>query len=181
MNFMRIIWLGSFLLAVVPRLVFCQIEENEKKCHAGDGLACAKAAYHFKKSDQGKAFEFYKKGCELKEQSACYNMNNYDPKDAYFKKVDRAIAPHASKIRACYSPNEQKKKYSSIQFKEKFYTAEFSFPIDSEGNAEAIEIKTSLDDDFKKCSSKILKNIHYPLPKGFRPHYRTQMQFTAFE
>ncbi|MES2527004.1 MAG: hypothetical protein V4598_07940 [Bdellovibrionota bacterium] len=170
-----------FLISLFCLHAHSQIEEFEKKCLAGDGLSCAKAAYHFKKTDTLMAYQFYKKGCELKDESACFNMNSYDPKDVYFKKVDRAIAPHSHKIRTCYIPQVKGKKYSAMQFKENFYTADFKFPIDPEGNAFKIDVKTGLDKKFIDCAKNVLTSIKYPRPEGFVPTYQFQMQFSAFE
>ncbi len=160
---------------------FSQVEEFEKKCAAGDGLSCAKAAYHFKKTDTLMAYQYYKKGCELKDESACFNLNSYDPKDVYFKKVDRALAPHSHKIRTCYIPQVKGKKYSAMQFKENFYTADFKFPINPEGKSGPIEVKTGLDKKFIECSKSVISSISYPKPEGFIPTYQFQMQFSAFE
>jgi hypothetical protein len=160
---------------------FSQVDELEKKCLAGDGLACAKAGYHFKKTDTLKAYQYYQKGCELKEESACFNMKTYAPKDVYAKEVDKAIAPHSGKIRMCYIPQVKGKKFSTIQYKENFYKADFSFRIDQQGKASNIDVKTVLDKKFVDCAKNIITGISYPWPEGRDHLYQFYMLFSAFE
>jgi hypothetical protein len=173
---MKIIFLFLLISAA-----FAQSEDLEKKCLSGDGLSCAKAAYHLKKSDTRKAFEFYKKGCDLKEESACFNMRAYDPNDAYFKKVDQSLAPYTSKIRLCYIPQVKGKKYSNIQYKENFYKADFSFRIDQQGKANNVDVKTVLDKKFVECAKNIITGLNYPRPEGLNPTYNFNMLFSAYE
>lgn len=174
--------MGYFFFSFLIILhAFSQVEEFEKKCLAGDGLSCAKAAYHFKKTDTLMAYQYYKKGCELKDESACFNMNAYDPKDVYFKKVDRVLAPHTGKIRNCYIPQKIGKKYSAIQYKEKFYTANFKFIVDPTGKAKTVDVNTSLDKKFIDCARTIISDINYPKPEGIIPTYQFQLQITAYE
>jgi hypothetical protein len=168
-------------LLIFSTMVQAQIEEHEKNCLAGEGLACAKAAYHYKKSDQLKAYEFYRRGCDLKDESACYNMRSYDPKDAYFKRVEQALAPHTSKIKTCYTPRIRGQKYSAMQYKEKFYKADFSFQVDPEGRAKNIVVKTDLDKKFVDCSKHILSSVTYPKPEGIVPTYNMNMLLSAYE
>ncbi len=172
----------SFILSLLLwDQAFGLVEEFEKKCLAGDGLACAKAGYHFKKTDTLKAYEYYKKGCELKEESACFNMKTYDPNDVYSKEVGKALVPHSDKIRVCYVPQIKGKKFSNIQYKENFYKADFTFRIDQQGKASHINVKTVLDKKFVDCAKNIIAGISYPKPEGREHVHEFYMLFSAFE
>ena len=59
-------------------------EVQIKKCDKGDGLACSKLGFYYKKNGNiPKALEFNKKGCDLKDKSACFNLENLEISNKY--------------------------------------------------------------------------------------------------
>jgi hypothetical protein len=114
-----LILLSSILLAQaqVANQVPLEIEKLDKECNAGVGLACAKAAYIVKKADAALAYEYYQKGCDLKDNSACYNMKSLAPREIYFKKADGVMKYNSTNISNCHVP-DLKNKRSQTQLKE---------------------------------------------------------------
>jgi hypothetical protein len=147
-----------------------EISLQEKDCVAGNGLACAKAAYYYKKLDPEISYKFYQKGCELKDESACFNMRSLNPRDLYFKKADGIMSFHAQNISNCHIP-DLSKKTSSIQVKEVWHKAKLRIKINQDGRADAVEVISTLPTKFKECAKKVVSNINFPKPQGINPSY----------
>lgn len=157
------------------------ISQLEKDCEASDGLACAKTAYHYRRSgDSLKAFKFYEKGCALKDETACYNKNSVNPRDLYFGKVHALMNFNKTNLTNCYTPSNRVI-YSNTQLKEKWVKADFTIHINKNGQADLVKTKTELPDTFKNCSSKVIKNIQFPKPEGIDPIYEYNLTIASQE
>ena len=175
---MKIILILGFLVFNVSK---ADTTSLEKSCLSSDGLACAKLGYQYKKNgDFENALKFYKKGCELKDESSCFNMKGVDPKSIYYKKADAIMKFHAQNISSCYAP-DLKRKSSTGQFKEKWNRAEIDMHIDKTGFSDKIEIKTNLNSNFIDCAKKIISKIEFPKPLGIDPIYHYQLMMKSLE
>lgn len=76
----------------------------EQKCNDGDPISCRKAAdkYYDKQTNPNdpKAYEFYKKGCELNDDNCCLGAglraeknNNIEQAKNYYKKACKLGEP----------------------------------------------------------------------------------------
>lgn len=170
------------LSLVVSTLALAQdISQLEKACESADGLACAKTAYHYRRSgDALKAYKYYEKGCALKDESACFNMSSLSPRDLYFKKLHSIMNFQNNNLLNCYTPGSQNK-YSETQLKEKWYKANFIIHINPAGIADVVNVKTELSEVFVKCTQKLLKGIQFPKPEGIDPTYEYQLTIASKE
>ncbi|MBT3984310.1 MAG: sel1 repeat family protein [Bacteriovoracaceae bacterium] len=147
------------------------IPSLRKNCLNKDGLSCAKLGYHYNKSKNYKsALKFYKIGCELKDQSSCFNLRKISPREKYFLKVDSLMKFHSNNITNCYQSRSMPS-YSSMQLAEKWSKAEFNFTITPKGFAEKVTIKTQLPGKFSDCAKNIIKSLRFPIPGGFVATY----------
>ncbi len=159
----NLLWLILFVTLPLWAQVTGELETLDKQCSAGMGLSCAKAAYLTKKQDISQAYDYYKKGCELKDETACFNMKSLDPKDMYFKKAQGVMGLHTTKISHCHNP-ELKKKYSQIQLKEVWHTVNMRIFLSGLGKVTSSEITTNLSKEFIDCTKKIVNEIQFPKP-----------------
>lgn len=158
-----------------------EISHLEKACESLDGLACAKTAYHYRRSgDALKAYKYYEKGCALKDEAACYNMKSLSPKDLYFKKLHSFMNFQNTNLLNCYAP-VSRKIYSQSQLKERWHKANFILHVNSSGIADVVNVQTDLPDSFIKCTQKIIKNLQFPKPEGIDPTYEYQLTITSQE
>ena len=119
-----------------------------------DALSCAKLGYYFQgKGDYFLAHSFYKKGCQLSDESSCYNMKSSNPKAVYFKKLDGLMSFHSNNITNCHSKTREIKKfYSSMELKEKWHKVNIAIHINPEGRADSVRVNSNLSQKFKNLS-----------------------------
>lgn len=159
-----------------------QDPDLEKDCAAKNGLACAKLAYQYRlKGEAGLAYQFYQKGCELKEASSCHNMANLNPRELYFSKLDAVMRLNSQKILNCYKPAPTYKT-SRTQLKEKWYPVDFVMNIHHDGTAELVNLKTELPISFSECAKKVVKTLKFPAPQGPQtPIYQYRLNIETAE
>lgn len=172
--------LTIFLTLMCAQLWANDVASMEKACEAADGLACAKTAYHFRRAgDAEKAYKFYKKGCELKDETACHNMAALDPRDIYFKKIDVIFKFHKTNISNCYIPKVTKRIESALETK--WHKVDIIIHINKSGSADLVNINTALSNDFKKCADKIIRALEFPKPENIDPTYSLNLTIESQE
>lgn len=169
------------MILVTGFTAHAETEDLEKSCLAGEGLSCAKLAYQYrKKGDLVNAHKFYQKGCELKDESSCFNMKGINPQSIYFQKADGIMKFHAQNMSNCHTP-QMKAKYSQMQVKEKWNRAILDIHIGPDGMADKVAMKTNLNSTFIDCVTKIVKKIQYPKPEGVDPSYNYELTIISGE
>ena len=156
MYFLLIAILSSTLLALPEG-----INELDQECNEGIGLSCAKAAYLTKRVDTSLALKYYQRGCELNDESACYNLKSLNPNKVFYNKVEGVMKFHATNISNCYIPN-LKNKRSQIQLKEAWHKVSMKIHINHEGQGTASNITSHLPSSFSPCAKKIIAQIPFP-------------------
>jgi hypothetical protein len=152
----------TLILFLSSTIALSDTEKLESECSAGKGLSCAKLGYLWKtKGAPSKAYEYYEKGCELADETSCYNKETVNPKTAYQSKVDVLINFHKENIQNCHQPII-KNKYSTTQLKEVWHNVNIKLQINRDGSTQSINIKTDLEKSFIKCAQDQIKNIDFP-------------------
>lgn len=178
---LRIIFTLLVVITISPSLRAETDDDLEKSCLASSGLSCAKLAYQYrKKGDLVNAHKFYEKGCNLQDESSCFNMKGINPQSIFFQKADGIMKFHAQNMSNCHRP-QIKNKYSQMQIKEKWNRAILDIHIDADGMADKVTIKTNLNSTFIDCVTKIVKKIQYPKPEGLDPSYNYELTLISGE
>lgn len=136
------------------------------KCDNGDGLACSKLAYHYRiKKDLQKEIIFNQKGCEFKEESACFNLKQLDEFKGYLKTVWFRVNFFSDQIAACYKPRVGHR-IPRREIDTKIIMVTTNFHVNVKGTPEkvAVSLQNMKDLDFKKCAENIIKKIKFPPP-----------------
>lgn len=72
----------------------------EKECAQKNGLSCAKLGYLLKSTDSLKSLSYYKKGCELGDQSSCFNLESAE--SSGMQALNNFLSSQTTNIIACY-------------------------------------------------------------------------------
>ena len=159
-------------------------EENislEKSCEKSEGLACAKLAYKYQKMGENSlAFKFYKKGCDLNDESACFNMKNINPRDIYYNKIEATFRIKSNDIVNCHRP-DLSKKISNMQLEEKWYLVDIALNINNSGHADKININTSLSEEFIKCAKNVIEEMSFPKSEVGNVSYNYKLSIISKE
>ncbi|EQC47514.1 hypothetical protein M900_0851 [Bacteriovorax sp. Seq25_V] len=143
-------------------------QELMSNCNNGDGLACSKLGFYYKKiGNIPKALEFNKKGCDLKEQSACFNLENiHATNNNYETIVASKVKFYGQDSCRCYKMKPKWYNTSRFGHKKQFIPFKVSFLISDEGEPKNITVRLSekRDEAFEKCVETIFKDARFPVP-----------------
>ena len=146
-------------------------------------LSCAKLGYYFQKINEPYlSFEFYQKGCSLGDEASCFNAKNSNPKEKYSRQVDAMMKFHTQNITNCYQKNKDLKHlYSNTQLKEKQHNVAILIHINRKGEADRINISSSLPDRFQKCAKEVVAAIGFPKPEKTNITYKYNLTILGQE
>lgn len=145
------------------------IHEVSSSCERGDGLACSKLAYFYKKSGNiAKAIEFNKKGCALEEKSACNNLKNFEITNKYDLAISSKVQFYGKQTCTCYEKRPHPPSTSKLSGREKIINYKVDFLIDDEGRPTnlSVNLKNDKNEKFEKCAVAIFKNALFPAPSA---------------
>lgn len=163
-----LLFITIYSCATVPNKVQepINITIETAKCNNGDGFACSLLAYYYRiKKDPQKELIFNQKGCDLKEESACFNLKQLDEFKGYLKTVWFRVNFYSDQIAACYKPRVGHRiPRREIDTKIIIVTTNFHVNVKGAPEKVAVSLQNMKDLDFKKCAENIIKKIKFPPP-----------------
>jgi hypothetical protein len=145
-------------------------DEQRMKCLLkDDSLSCAQYAYSLQKVNPSESLKFYSRGCELGDQSSCYNYKSIKSKSADYNLL--LLKKEQLKIFGCYvnfTEDKDKKKFYDLSYDIKTITLDAH--ISPRGTLRNISIKNGkFSSEGKRCMKSLFKSVRFlPSKQGQR-------------
>lgn len=178
---MKIVMIAFLVFAAIDTTFASdnQLVQFEKECLSENSLSCAKAGYlHRRNKNNVEATKYYQLGCELKEESSCFNVRNFSTVDLFTSRFHNNLKFHEETIRKCHIPSYTAI-YSNSQLEEKWYLVNINFVLNKQGEGKTVKVETNLPNSFIKCAEEALKKIKYPQPPNdnFKINYKMTISY----
>lgn len=142
------------------------LKDKIQRCHNGVGLACSEVAYYYRMNNETENEIIYNQmGCNLKEESACFNLNDSKQLRSYSSAVWLKLNFYREQIAACHKTKiDYKMPKLEKNIKIIMFTTKFS--VNNQGTPEniTINVQNSKNLNFETCALNIVKKIKFPIP-----------------
>jgi hypothetical protein len=126
-----------------------------------NALSCAKYAYFVQRKNPSESLKFYSKGCELGDDSSCYNYKSIMSKTADNNLL--LLKKEQLKEFGCYvnyTKDKDKKSFYDLSYSTKTITLDAL--ISQKGKLKSISIKNGkFSDAGKKCMRRVFKSVQF--------------------